>query len=141
MPVCAVLARNATEVRQNFREFLDEVLHDRPQAITRYDDVVMALSLQHLEALLEHISFTMEYEKESDMSVSGSIIELPLCENAGSVEELKAILADAMVAYAGTYLAEFKRCFNSPGLDKQLPYILKIYIQPDLEAVMQLIHG
>ena len=141
MAVSAGLARNATEERQNFREFLDEVLHDRPQAITRYDDVVMALSLQHLEALLEHISFTMEYEKESDMSVSGSIIELPLCENAGSVEELKAILADAMVAYAGTYLAEFKRCFNSPGLDKQLPYILKIYIQPDLEAVMQLIHG
>lgn len=141
MPVSAVLARDATEVRRNFGEFLDEVLHGRPQTITRYDDVVIALSLRHLKALLEHISFTMEYEKESDMSVSGSILELPLCENADSVEELKTILVDAMLAYAETYLAEFKRCFNSPVLDKQLPYILKVYIQPDLEAVMRLIHG
>ena len=137
----AVLARNATEVRQNFREFLDEVLHDRSQAITRYDDVVMALSLQHLEALLEHISFTMDYEQEADLSFSGSILELPLCENAGTVEKLKAVLAEAMVAYAETYLAEFKRCFNSPGLDKQLPHVLKIYVQPDLEAVIQLINA
>lgn len=142
MPMSVALTRNATEVRQNFRQFMDEVLHEKPQAIVRHgDDIILALSLKHLDALLDSVDFTMEYERENDGSVSGSLEELPICDNAPSVEELRLALARGLVDYANVYLAEFQRCFHSPDLKKQFAHVIKVLMQPDLDAVVEMIDG
>lgn len=138
----AALVRNATDVRKNFRQFFDQVLHEKPQAIVRHgDDMVLALSVKHLEAMLDSISFTMDAEQEPDGSVSGSVLELPVCENASSTEELELALARGLVDYADVYLSEFERCFHSPNLRKQFAHVMKVYMQPSVEAVARLING
>lgn len=136
----AVLTRNATEVRQNFRQFIDQVLHERPQAVVRHgDDIILAFSLKHLDALLESTRFTLEYEQEADGSCSGCLQQLPICENAASPEELKLAIARSLVEYTDVYLSEFERCFHSPELKKQFSSVMKVYTQPSLEAVVNLI--
>jgi hypothetical protein len=46
---------NATDVRANFGEFIDIIVREKPQAIKRNRDVIMAFSKQQMKELLSYI--------------------------------------------------------------------------------------
>ncbi len=136
------VVKKASEVRANFREFLDEVIRERPVVIERYGaDSVFALSKNQMTDLLGAVKLTFECEAEEDGSISGSLIELPIVENAADTLQLRRALAQSAMEYVNTYMEGYPRYVASPEMQRQLPYVMKVLIQPDISAVMDLING
>jgi hypothetical protein len=82
---------NATDARNEWGSFIDNVVRFKPSLIKRNRDYMAAISLEHLDLVLTPYRFTLEYEKEVDGSFSGSLKEIDLVVNAPSLEELKMI--------------------------------------------------
>lgn len=136
------VVKKASDVRANFREFLDEVIRERPAVIERYGaDSVFALSKNQMTNLLGWVKLTLEYDLEEDGTVSGSLAELPIVENASDLLELRRVVAQSAMEYVDTYMEGYPRYVASPEMQSQLPYVMKILIQPDVSAVMDLING
>ena len=131
--------QKATDVRKEFSRFIDTVVHKRPIVVQRNRDLIVALSLNHLSALLEPYRFTMEYEQEDDGSYSGSLLGFDIAANAKSQEELKVRLAQDLVEYAHEYEEEFVLYSLAPNRRSHFPYIYRVLIQPDIANVVGLI--
>ena len=95
---------NATEVRKEWGKFIDNVVRFKPSMVKRNRDYFAAISLEHLESMLSPYRFTLEYEKEDDNSLSGSLEEIDIVENAKSLEELKTKISQELIDYAHEYL-------------------------------------
>ena len=136
------MVKKASEVRANFRGFLDEVIRERPAVIERYgSDPVFALSHSQMEELLHGVKLTLEYELEDDGTVSGSLNELPIVENGADLCSLKLALAHSAIEYVNAYMEGYQRYSVVPSMKEQFPYVMKILIQNDVDAVVDLIHG
>ena len=131
--------QKATDVRKEFSSFIDTVVHKRPIVVQRNRDLIAALSLNHLSALLEPYRFTMEYEQEDDGSYSGSLLGFDIAANAKSQEELKVRLAQDLIEYAHEYEEEFVLYSLTPNRRSHFPYIYRVLIQPDIANVVSLI--
>jgi len=73
---------NATDVRANFGGFIDTIVREKPQAVKRNRDVIMAFSKQQMKELLAVYELTFEYEQDEDGRY------------AGSIEQIEEIVAD-----------------------------------------------
>lgn len=92
---------NATEVRANFGGFIDTIVREKPQAIKRDRDVIMAFSKQRLKELLSVYELTFEYEQDDDRRCAGSIEQIEdIVADGESLEELRNELARQLVEYA-----------------------------------------
>jgi len=134
----AIPVRSATEVRENFSAYLDDVARKSPQAIKRHRDSFITMSAEHINALLTEVSLTLTYEVEHDGTYSGTLEELGLSANAASLPELATTLALHLFEYAQDYLEDFNQYFFSPNRRKHFPYVMKAVAQHDLAAVVAL---
>lgn len=130
--------RSATEVRENFSAYLDDVARKSPQAIKRHRDSFITMSAEHLNALLADVSFTLTYDVEHDGSYSGTLEEVGLSANADSLPNLATTLALHLLDYAQDYLEDFNQYFFSPNRRVHFPYVMKAVAQRDLAAVVSL---
>jgi predicted RNase H-like HicB family nuclease len=130
---------NATEVRKNWSEFIDGVIHSKPSFVRRNHDYLAAMSLEHLQLILSTYRFSMEHEKEEDGTYSGSIEQIDVVENAETVDLLRQKLAEALVEYAQDYMDNFAMYYHSSNRRAHLPYILTVLAQPDVKGVERLI--
>ena len=128
---------SVTDVRDQFRQFFDDVVRKSPQAIKKHQDVIIAMSQEQLAAMLDNLQFSLDYSVEEDGSCSGSISEVGISANAPSLAELKEKLAEHLLEYAQDYMAEFGRYSAAPNRKPHLPYIMKAILQPSLEALME----
>ncbi len=87
----------------------------------------MALALQKDFSFLSEIinwlkglSFTVEYDKEADGSITGEVIEFHALENAPTLKECEAKLISSMREWA-------------IGRLNEVPYLLKILLSSDEE--------
>jgi uncharacterized protein YbcC (UPF0753/DUF2309 family) len=132
---------NATDVRREWGSFIDKVVRDRPQAIKRSRDHILAMSMEHAQELVKDVRFTLEYEEEPDGSVSGSLKELDLVENAPTVEALKEALAEELMVYAEGYFDEFQLYFHAPNRKKHFPFVLRVLLSDHPSEITELIHA
>ncbi len=132
---------NATDVRKNWSEFIDGVIHSKPSFVRRNHDYLAALSLEHLQMILSTYRFNMEYEQEDDGTFSGSLEQIDIVENAKSVDELRVIMAKELVEYARDYMDNFSMYYHSTNRKAHLPYVLAVLAQADLEGVKGLINA
>jgi len=130
---------NATDARKEWGSFIDNVVRLKPSVIKRNRDFVAAISLEHLNFILALYRFTLEYEKEVDGSYSGSLKELDLLANGTSLNALKIKIGQELVEYAHEYLNEFEKYYNAPNRKAHFPYVMRVAIQKDEQAVMDLI--
>ncbi len=126
---------NATEVRKNWSEFIDGVIHSKPSFIRRNHDYLAAMSLEHLQLILSTYRFSMEYEQEEDGTYSGSIEQIDIVENAETINSLRYKLAEALVEYAQDYMDNFAMYYHSPNRKVHFPYVLTVLAQPDIKSV------
>jgi antitoxin YefM len=131
----------ATEVRKNWSRFLDTVVREKPQAVQRNRDLAFVIALPHLEEILKHYRFTLEYELEEDGSYTGTLKEIDLVGNAKSIDELKMKLAKDLLEYAQDYMNEFTLYFHAPNRKDHFPYVLHVLIKNSVEEVVDLIDG
>jgi hypothetical protein len=130
---------NATNVRREWSQFFDGVVHSQPAFVRRNRDYLVALSLEHLQLVLSIYRFHMEYEQEEDGTYSGSLAEIDVVGNAASKDALKRILAEDLVEYAKQYMREYQLYFHSLNRREHFPYILLVLAQDDISSVEKLI--
>lgn len=127
---------NATDVRANFGEFIDTIIREKPQAIKRNRDVIMAFSKQHMRELLSIYEITFEYEQDEDGKFVGSIEQIEdIVADAETLEELRMELSRQLVEYAVDYESNYSRYYNTPNRHKHAPYILRVLLEEDTESV------
>lgn len=133
---------NATEVRANFGGFIDTIVREKPQAIKRNRDVIMAFSKQQMKELLSVYELTFEYEQDEDGRYAGSVEQIDdIVADAETLEELKYALSRNLVEYAIDYETNYSRYYNSPNRHKHAPYILRVLLEEDIESVARMFHA
>ncbi|KZE81135.1 hypothetical protein AV654_01165 [Paenibacillus elgii] len=133
---------NATEVRANFGGFIDSVVREKPQAVKRNRDVILAFSKQQMKELLSAYELTFEYEQDEDGVYAGSIEQIEdIVADAETLEGLRFELARQLVEYAIDYEANYSRYYNSPNRHKHAPYVLRVILEDDIESVARMFHA
>jgi len=130
---------NATDVRRDWGSFIDNVVRFKPSLVKRNRDYLAAISLEHLEVVLIPYRFTLEYEEEADGSFSGSLKELDILANAASLDALKAKITTELIEYAQEYMDEFEKYYGAPNRKLHFPYIMRVLIQKNEDAVRGLL--
>jgi predicted RNase H-like HicB family nuclease len=133
---------NATDVRANFGGFIDTIVREKPQAIKRNRDVIMAISKQHMKELLSVYELTFEYEQDEDGRYAGSIEQVEdIVADAQTLDELRIELARQLVEYAIEYEDNYSRYYNTPNRHKHAPYVLRVLLEDDIESVARMFHA
>ena len=134
---------NATDARRDWSSVVDSVLRDKPTFIKRTRDYVFLSDISILESLLQAYSFTAVRFVEEDGSITLSLDQLDLVENAPSEQEALTNLSLAILDYAEDYYDEF--AYWSRGDRKaHIPYVIKALILDDPAAIGRLVecrHG
>lgn len=132
---------NATQVRANFGEFIDTV-RERPQAVKRNRDIFISFSRQQMRELLEVYEFTFEFEQDEDGRYAGSIEQIDfIIADGETLDELRLELARQLIEYAQDYEANYTRYFNAPNTRTHAPYIIRVLLEDDIEAVSRMFHA
>ncbi len=133
---------SATHVRANFGEFIDTVVREKPQVVRRNRDVIIALSVSQMRALLSAYGLNYEFEVDEDGRYAGSMEEIDFIVADGScLEELRMNLALHLVAYAKDFMSNFHHYASAPNTKKHVPYVLRILIEDSMDAVASMLHG
>ncbi len=133
---------NATDVRANFGGFIDTIVREKPQAVKRNRDVIIAFSKQQMKELLAVYELTFEFEQDADGRYAGSIEQIEdIVADAETLEGLRKELAGHLVEYALDYEANYSRYYNTPNRHKHAPYILRVLLEDDIESVARLFHA
>ncbi|USB32484.1 hypothetical protein [Paenibacillus sp. YPG26] len=132
----------ATEVRANMSSFIDTVVREKPQAVRRNRDVIVATSQSHMKFLLEAYKLNFAYEQDEDGQFFGSLQEIDfIVADGASLEELRENLAYQLIEYSKDYTVDFQKYFAAPNTKIHAPYVLRVSLQDDVESVVALLHG
>jgi predicted RNase H-like HicB family nuclease len=133
---------NATDVRSNFGGFIDTIVREKPQAIKRNRDIIMAFSKQQMKELLSVYELTFEYEQDEDGVYAGSIEQIEdIVADAETLEELKYELTRQLIEYAIDYENNYSRYYNTPNRHKHAPYVLRVLLEDDFDSVSRMFHA
>ena len=130
-----MLATSATEVRKEWSSVLDSVVRDKPQFIKRTRDKMWLSNLEIMGEILDAYKFTAEKYIEDDGSVTLSLNEIDLVENASTEAEAKNLLAQSIMEYAEEYYNNFSYYNAAPNRKKHVPYIFKALIMDDIMKI------
>ena len=134
-----MLTMNATDVRKNWSEVADSVVRARPQFIRRTRDYMLLSNIEFMADLLDVYTFSATEFTEDDGSITLSLVELDLVENAPTHEEAKRMLATSILEYATEFYAEFKVWSAATNRKKHIPYVFKALIMDDVQKIEECI--
>ena len=117
----------------------DDVFTHKPKFIQRNHDKMILLGYDTMLALLEIYTLTIKKYIEKDGSITLSLNEIDLIENAKTEEEAKIKLGKAILEYASDYYNEYELYSKSPNRKNHLPYIIKALIVDDPERIGNLL--
>lgn len=130
-----MMVTSATEVRKEWSSVLDSVVRDKPQFIKRTRDKMWLSNLEIMGEILDAYKFTAEKYIEDDGSVTLSLNEIDLVENASTEAEAKNLLAQSIMEYAEEYYNNFSYYNAAPNRKKHVPYIFKALIMDDIMKI------
>ena len=134
---------SSTDVRRDWSSVLDSVLREKPTFIKRTRDYVFLSDMSILESLLQAYTYSAVKYVEDDGSITISLDQLDLAENAPSEQEALMNLSSAILNYAEDYYSEFS--YWSRGDRKlHIPYVLKALILNDsskIGGIIECRHG
>ena len=133
-----MLAINATKARNEWSSVVESVIREKPTFIKRTRDYLFLSDISVLEKILSAYSFHAETLIEDDGSITLSLDEIDLTENAPDMQGAICKLAEAILEYSKDYYSEFT--FWSRGDRKlHIPYVLKTLILNDIDMIGDLI--
>ncbi|MBE6965348.1 MAG: hypothetical protein E7441_04855 [Ruminococcaceae bacterium] len=130
-----MLTINATDVRKNWSEVSDSVIRERPRFIKRTRDYMMLSNLELMNDLLSAYTFTADKYTEADGSITLSLNEIDLVENAETEAKAKERLASAILEYAYEYYNDYKTYSAAPNRKSHIPYVFKAIILDDAARI------
>ena len=133
-----MFAINATKARNEWSSLVESVIRDKPAIIKKTRDYLFFSNINILENILAAYSFHAETLIEEDGSVTISLDEIDLVENAPDMPGAISKLADAILEYSNDYYKEF--AYWSRGDRKaHIPYVFKALILNDVGKIGGLI--
>lgn len=122
---------NATDVRKNWSSFCDETSRVRPGFISRTHDTFVMTDTNMMKELLSSFTFSCKEYIEEDGSVTLSLNEMDLADNAPTLEEAKNEMGSDILEYAREYYENFQQYYHAPNRKAHFPYVMKALIIND----------
>lgn len=137
------LMENATEVRKNWSEFVDNVaIGQKPKVVSRNNKhPFLSISLEQVATLLHAYQFNVTIEHEEDGTYSVDLNNFDLFANADTLEEAYKNLANDLVEYAQEYIEDIQTYYAAPNRTNHLPYVMVVLMQNDLDSVVNLFNA
>jgi len=138
-----MLAINATKVRNEWSSVVESVIREKPAFIKKTRDYLFLSDMNILEKILSAYSFNARILTENDGTVTLSLDEIGLAENAPDLSGAVSALAGAILEYSEGYYKEFSYWSRGSG-KSHIPYVLKALILNDIKKIGDLIkcrHG
>jgi len=133
-----MLVINATTARNEWSSIVESVIREKPAIIKKTRDYLFFSNMNILENILSAYSFHAVTMIEDDGSVTISLDEIDLAENALDIKEATSRLARAILEYSEDYYNEFS--YWSRGSRKtHVPYVFKALILNDVDKIGDLI--
>ncbi|NCB42576.1 MAG: hypothetical protein EOM59_08145 [Clostridia bacterium] len=130
-----MIIQNATEVRRNWSKVTDHVIREKPQFIKRTRDCMVLTDVKLFENLLTIYRMTADKFVEDDNSITLSLRELDLAENASTEAEARRLLGQSVLDYAEDFYVEFALWSAAPNRKSHIPYVLKALIINDATKI------
>jgi len=138
-----MLAINATKARNEWSSVVESVIREKPAFIKKTRDYLFLSDIGILEKLLSAYSFHARILPEDDGTVTLSLDEIGLTENAPDLSGAVSALAGAILEYSEDYYKEFSYWSRGSG-KSHIPYVFKALILNDINKIGDLIecrHG
>ena len=130
-----MLMEQATTVRKEWSAVCDSVIHEKPKFIKRTRDKMWFSNLETMAEILQAYHFTAERYLEEDGSVTLSLNEIDLVENAATEADARLKLGESILEYSLDYYNEYETYSHSPNRRKHIPYIFKALIIDDSRKI------
>jgi len=138
-----MMAINATKARNEWSSVVESVIREKPAFIKKTRDYLFLSDMDILEKILSAYSYHARILPEDDGSVTLSLDEIGLIENAPDLSGAVATLAGAILEYSEDFYKEFAYWSRGSG-KSHIPYVLKALILNDINKIGDLIecrHG
>lgn len=126
-----MLAESATSVRKEWSAACDSIIHQKPKFVKRTRDRMLFSSFDTMLNILEAYRFTATRLVEDDGSVTLSLNEIDLVENAVDDKSARLALAKSIMEYSQDYYNEYELYSHTPNRKHHIPYVLKALIIDD----------
>lgn len=126
---------NATDVRRNWSEVSESAIREKPAFIKKTRDYMVLSNTKFMNDLLAGYSYTAMKFVEEDGSITLSLNELDLVENAPTEEEAIEVMAKAILEYAADFYAEYNMWASAPNRKHEIPYVFKALILDDISKI------
>lgn len=130
-----MIIESATEVRKEWSSVIDSVVHDKPKFVRRTRDCILLSNIEVIENMLEIYHFTAEKFIEADNSITLSLNEIDLIENAETEKETRLKLGKSILEYSNDYYNEFSFWSSAPNRKNHMPYVMKALIIDNAEKI------
>lgn len=125
----------STDARKEWSSVIDSVVREKPKFITRTRDTLCLSSTETMLQLLSAYQFTAQKFIEDDNSVTLSLNEIDLVENASTEDDAIKKLADSILEYAIDYYNDFSYWSNTVNRKQHIPYVMKALMMNDIKEL------
>lgn len=132
-------AINSTDVRKEWSAAIDSVVRNRPMFIKRTRDYIVMSDAGTIEMLLEAYCYTADRYVEEDGSVTLSLREMDLVENAADEKSAVRKLAESILEYAKDFYSEYAVWSKAPNRKAHIPYILRALMVSSVDEIEAMI--
>ena len=126
---------NATDARKHWSEIIDGVVRVKPTFIKRTRDCVVLANEELFAEVLSAYTFSAIRHDEDDGSVTLSLREIDLVENAPTESEAKLMLAKDILDYATDYYNDYAYWSSAPNRKSHIPYVLRAIMLGDIDKI------
>ena len=126
---------NATDARKHWSEIIDGVVRVKPTFIKRTRDCVVLANEELFAEVLSAYTFSAIRHDEDDGSVTLSLREIDLVDNAPTESEAKLMLAKDILDYATDYYNDFAYWSSAPNRKSHIPYVLRAIMLGDIDKI------
>ena len=126
---------NATDARRHWSEIIDGVVRVKPTFIKRTRDCVVLANEELFAEVLSAYTFSAIRHDEDDGSVTLSLCEIDLVDNAPTESEAKLMLAKDILDYATDYYNDFTYWSSAPNRKSHIPYVLRAIMLGDINKI------
>ncbi len=130
-----MIALSSTQVRKEWSTVIDDVVRVHPVLVKRTHDEIMLTNIETLRDILDIYKFTAVKYTEDDGSITLSLNELDLVENAPTLKEAKEAMGNAIVEYATEFYDDYLVWSTAPNRKSHIPYIYKALLAENSKRI------
>lgn len=127
---------NATEARKEWSTVIDNAVREKPQFIKRTRDQLILSNADLFKSILKPYKYSAKKFIEKDGSVTLSLENLDLIENASTEEDALLKMANAIKEYSEEFYKDFEYWGAAPNRKNHMPFVLKAILSDSIEDIM-----